>query len=147
VRIRQPLLPPLVQHVESQYEQYRDLLAAGTATDAGGVFACGDVRFERLPNKAHVSEQPAYESVRVRECASGRIINVVEREYFTFWRWAAVEVLRLSRIRIEELVELCHLSIRQYRRPNDEVIALLVIAPSKTDRKCVTPICSTPATA
>lgn len=140
IRVRQPLLPALVRHVEHEYERYRDILAAATATTAGGVFVCGDMRFARLPNKAHVSERPTYETVRVRECASGKILNVVEREDFTFWRWAAVEVLRLSGIRIEELVELSHLSIRQYRRPNNEVIALLVIAPSKTDRERVIPM-------
>jgi hypothetical protein len=42
--------------------------------------------------------------------------------------------------RIEELLELTHLSIRQYQRPNGEVIALLVIAPSKTDRERVIPM-------
>ena len=42
--------------------------------------------------------------------------------------------------RIEELCELTHLSIRQYRRPNGEVAALLVIAPSKTDRERVIPM-------
>ena len=51
-----------------------------------------------------------------------------------------MEVLRHSGIRIEELLELTHLSIRQYQRPNGEVIALLVIAPSKTDRERVIPM-------
>jgi integrase len=50
-----------------------------------------------------------------------------------------MEVLRHS-IRIEELLELTHLSIRQYQRHNAEVIALLVIAPSKTDRERVIPM-------
>ena len=51
-----------------------------------------------------------------------------------------MEVLRHAGIRIEELLELTHLSIRQYQRPNGEVIALLVIAPSKTDRERVIPM-------
>jgi transposase-like protein len=49
-------------------------------------------------------------------------------------------VLRLTGIRHEELLELTHLSIRQYQRPNGEVVALLVIAPSKTDRERVIPV-------
>ena len=57
-----------------------------------------------------------------------------------FWEFAVVEVLRHAGIRIEELLELTHLSIRQYQRPNGEVIALLVIAPSKTDRERVIPM-------
>ena len=51
-----------------------------------------------------------------------------------------MEVLRHSGIRIEELLELTHLSVRQYQRSNGEVIALLVIAPSKTDRERVIPM-------
>ncbi|MEU0503798.1 tyrosine-type recombinase/integrase [Nocardia sp. NPDC005998] len=54
--------------------------------------------------------------------------------------WASFETLRLSGIRIEELVELTQLSIRQYRRPDGEVIPLLVIAPSKSDRERVIPM-------
>ena len=61
-------------------------------------------------------------------------------EELAFWEWAIVETLRHSGVRIEELPELTHLSIRQYRRPNGEVIALLVIAPSKTDRERVIPM-------
>ena len=45
-----------------------------------------------------------------------------------------------SGIRIKELLDFTHLSIRQYQRPNGEVIALLVIAPSKTDRERVIPM-------
>lgn len=51
-----------------------------------------------------------------------------------------METLRHSGIRIEEPSELTHLSVRQYRRQNGEVIALLVIAPSKTDRERVIPM-------
>ncbi|KZB85903.1 hypothetical protein AVL48_27185 [Amycolatopsis regifaucium] len=51
-----------------------------------------------------------------------------------------MEVLRHSGVRVEELVELAHTSIRQYQRPNGEVIALLVITPSKTDRERVIPM-------
>jgi hypothetical protein len=51
-----------------------------------------------------------------------------------------VEVLRHTGIRIEEALELTHLNIRQYQRPNGEIIALLVIAPSKSDRERVIPM-------
>ncbi|GGP52758.1 hypothetical protein [Saccharothrix coeruleofusca] len=56
------------------------------------------------------------------------------------WEWACVEVLRPTGVRAEELVELAHTGIRQYERPNGEMIALLVIAPSKTDRERVIPM-------
>jgi hypothetical protein len=51
-----------------------------------------------------------------------------------------VETLRHSGIRAEELIELTQLSVRQYQRRNGEVVALLVIAPSKSDRERVIPI-------
>ena len=43
-------------------------------------------------------------------------------------------------MRREELIELTHLSVRQYQRPNGEVVALLVISPSKSDRERVVPM-------
>jgi hypothetical protein len=43
-------------------------------------------------------------------------------------------------LRREELVELTHLSVRQYQRPNGEVVALLVVSPSKSDRERVIPM-------
>ncbi|MDL4817373.1 tyrosine-type recombinase/integrase [Actinomadura opuntiae] len=53
---------------------------------------------------------------------------------------APMSVLRHTGIRVEELVELTHLSVRQYQRPSGEVIALLVIAPSKSNRERVIPM-------
>jgi hypothetical protein len=40
----------------------------------------------------------------------------------------------------DALLELSHLSVRQYRRPNGEVVALLVVTPSKSDRERVIPM-------
>ena len=53
---------------------------------------------------------------------------------------AGLVLLRGTGIRHEELLELSHLSVRQYRRPNGEVVGLLVVSPSKTDRERVTPM-------
>ena len=51
-----------------------------------------------------------------------------------FWTWAAIETLRHTGIRIEELSELSHHSLVQYTPPTStELIPLLQIAPSKTD--------------
>lgn len=49
-------------------------------------------------------------------------------------------MLQLTGICHEELLELTHLSLRQYRWPNGEVVALLVITRSKTDRERVIPM-------
>jgi hypothetical protein len=55
-------------------------------------------------------------------------------EHQAFWTWAAVEVLRHTGVRIEELSELSHHSLIHYTVPaTGELIPLLQIAPSKTD--------------
>ena len=55
-------------------------------------------------------------------------------EDLVFWAWATVEVLRTTGVRIEELLEITHHSLVQYRLPSTgELVPLLQIAPSKTD--------------
>jgi hypothetical protein len=55
-------------------------------------------------------------------------------EDLAFWAWAAVEVLRLTGVRVEELLEISHHSLVQYRLPGTgELVPLLQIVPSKTD--------------
>jgi hypothetical protein len=56
-----------------------------------------------------------------------------------FWCAAVIEVLRRTGVRIEELLELTHLSLRQYQAPTGEMVPLLQISPSKTDRERVVP--------
>jgi hypothetical protein len=56
-----------------------------------------------------------------------------------FWCAAVIEVLRRTGVRIEELLELTHLSLRQYQAPTAEMVPLLQISPSKTDRERVMP--------
>ena len=64
----------------------------------------------------------------------GRRLNLTFEEHRGFWAWAMVEVLRHTGIRIEELTELSHHSLIQYRLPDTgELIPLLQITPSKTD--------------
>jgi hypothetical protein len=61
-------------------------------------------------------------------------VDLTFAEHRGFWTWAMVEVLRHTGIRIEELTELTHHSLIQYRLPTSgELIPLLQIAPSKTD--------------
>jgi hypothetical protein len=42
-------------------------------------------------------------------------------------------MVRHTVVHIEELPELTHLSLRPFRKPDRQIIALLQIAPSKTD--------------
>ena len=70
------------------------------------------------------------------EPGTGKRRDLTREEDNAFWAWAAIEVLRDTGIRIEELTELSHHSLVQYRLPaSGELIPLLQIAPSKTDEE------------
>lgn len=71
------------------------------------MFSPADARREREHGRAHV---------RLRESGSAKVVHVDREEERAFWDWAIIETLRLSGIRIEELLEISQLSIRQYRR-------------------------------
>jgi integrase len=142
VRQRQPLLSTPVAHVEERYSGLRDLLAAARAAPLGGVFTHGGRSYQRMGARTDQRhhDDPQFPVVRVRDQQTGEVRSLVDEEEAAFWEWSYVEVLRHTGVRAEELVELAHTSIRQYERPNGEVIALLVIAPSKTDRERVIPM-------
>ncbi|WP_433531254.1 site-specific integrase [Micromonospora sp. CA-263727] len=141
-RVRQPLLPVLVAHVEARHEHAVRLHAEAATTAEGQTFTVNGRGYRRYvsdTDRAHLKAgRPA--AVRVQELPSGMVINTEPEDEDAFWDWAVVETLRHSGLRIEELCELTHLSIRQYQRANGEVIALLVVAPSKTDRERVIPM-------
>ena len=66
--------------------------------------------------------------------ASGKRRDLTLEEDHAFWAWAIIEVLRATGVRIEELLELSHYSLIQYKLPGTgELVPLLQIAPSKTD--------------
>jgi hypothetical protein len=72
---------------------------------------------------------------------TGKRRDLTFEEHRGFWAWATVEVLRSTGIRIEELTELSHHSLIQYRLPGTgELIPLLQITPSKTDEERLLPI-------
>ena len=70
-----------------------------------------------------------------RRPGTGERRDLTLEEHRGFWSWAAVEVLRHTGIRVEELTELSHHSLVQYRPATGELIPLLHIAPSKTDQE------------
>jgi hypothetical protein len=68
------------------------------------------------------------------EDTAGKRRNLSNEEEEAFWAFAVIEVLRLTGIRCEELLELTHHGITEYRLPSTgELVPLLQIAPSKTD--------------
>ncbi len=75
------------------------------------------------------------------DTAAGKRRNLTYEEEEAFWAFATIEVLRLTGIRCEELLELTHHGITEYRLPaTGELVPLLQIAPSKTDTERLLPI-------
>jgi len=141
-RRRQPLLPALVEHVETKYARLAELLAISEDASPGTTITVDGRSYQRVftdYDRRRVTDY-GHAHVRVRDMETEELINVSRKEQKAFWEWAVVETLRHSGVRVEELLELSQLSIRQYQRPNGEVVALLVVAPSKTDRERVIPM-------
>lgn len=140
-RDRQPLLPILSEHVYEHWQALRALLDRAGEVPLGGAFTLNGVAWQRTAT-SHDQEQADHPaaSIRVVNPATGELLRLSHEEDQAFWQWAIVETLRLAGLRVEELVELTHLSVRQYRRPSGEVVALLVVSPSKSDRERVIPM-------
>ncbi|HUL25346.1 MAG TPA: hypothetical protein VLW44_06210, partial [Streptosporangiaceae bacterium] len=129
-RERLPVLPTLVAAVDAARTAAAALLQAAQATAPGGMFtAAGQTLRRAVPARTGASAK-----IWAEDPATGKRRDLTFDEHRAFWAWAAVEVLRLTGIRIEELAELSHHSFVQYRLPaTGELVPLLQIAPSKTD--------------
>lgn len=128
-RERLPVLPILVRATDQWRKDTQALLAAARDTPLGQRFTAAgqtllrSVRPHADPNNVWASD-PA--------TGKQRLLN--REEEHAFWAWAIIETLRLTGIRAEELTELSHHSLVQYRLPTTgELVPLLQIAPSKTD--------------
>jgi hypothetical protein len=120
-RERQPLLATLSQHVNDRWRQTRTLLEAASKVGLGEQFLLDGVTWQRAASKANRGHsEDATAPVRVINRDSGELVRISHEEDLAFWQWAIVETLRLAGLRREELVELTHLSVRQYQRPNGE---------------------------
>jgi site-specific recombinase XerC len=141
-RVRQPLLPLLLDFVEDRHRHQAGLLEVAARVDPGEEFGYAGHRYRRTDSTIDRLRERKEGSrpVRVHDLTADTTFDVAIREDLTFWEWAVTSTLRHSGIRLEELTELTHLSLRQYQRPSGEVVALLVIAPSKTDRERVIPM-------
>ena len=128
-RERLPVLPALVRFVALEGHRSAELLAAAEATAPGELFDAADETLRRPVLKTKTTGR-----IWGEDPLSGRRHDLTFEEHRAFWTWAMVEVLRHTGIRIEELTELSHHSLIQYRLPaNGELVPLLQIAPSKTD--------------
>ena len=128
-RERLPALPALAAAVDNARTSTAQMLTAARAAQPGEAFTTDD---GRTLHRAVTTRAPA--NIWAEDPADHRRRNLTRDERRAFWAWAAVEALRLTGLRIEELTELTHHSLVQYRVPGTgELVPLLHIAPSKTD--------------
>jgi integrase len=128
-RERLPVLPVLAAAVDAARTKTAETLAAAQATAPGQEFTIAGQTLRRPVMTRHGTSAKVW-----AEDPAGRRRDLTIEEHRAFWAWAAVQVLRLTGIRIEELAELSHHSFVQYRDPvTSELVPLLQIAPSKTD--------------
>ncbi len=129
-RERRPVLPALSAWVDAERTRTAALLAAAQATQPGEPFTSAAGQTLR---RSVMSTQTTGR-IWAEPADGGPRQDLTFEEHRGFWTWAMVEVLRHTGIRIEELTELSHHSLIQYRLPGTgELIPLLQIAPSKTD--------------
>lgn len=132
-RERLPVLPTLVRFVEAERRRAAELLAAAEGAAEGERFSAGGATLLRPAMRTKTTGR-----IWAEEPNSGRRRDLTFEEHRAFWTRAIVEVLRHTGLRIEELIELSHHSLIQYRLPTSaELIPLLQIAPSKTDQECL----------
>jgi Phage integrase family len=128
-RERLPALPALVSAVTQRRTDAAALLAAARQAEPGQAFTAAGQTLIRSPLRHGPGRK-----IWAHEPGSPRRRDLTGEEDYAFWAWATIEVLRSTGIRIEELLELSHHSLVQYRLPGTgELVPLLQIAPSKTD--------------
>jgi Phage integrase family len=129
-RERLPVLPVLARTVDQRRKTAEELLRAAQPAQPGETFTAGGQTMTR----SVLAPSTTTDKIWVDDPASGDRRDLGHDEDYAFWAWAAVEVLRLTGIRIEELLEISHHSLVHYRLPTTgEIVPLLQIAPSKTD--------------
>jgi hypothetical protein len=127
-RERLPVLPVLVRTIDQRRKTAAALLQAARQTRPGD-----SVTTHRQTLTRSVITRPTGK-IWVDDPATGKRRDLGMEEDLAFWAWATVEVLRTTGVRIEELLEITHHSLVQYRLPTTgELVPLLQIAPSKAD--------------
>lgn len=120
-----PVLPSLLAALDRHRLEAAALLGAALGHEPGEAFTVVGSSFVRRARAG---------GVFVDEEATGRRRDLALEDERAFWAWAVVEVLRATGIRVEELLELSHHSLVQYRLPTTgELVPLLQVVPSKTD--------------
>ncbi|MEV0714859.1 tyrosine-type recombinase/integrase [Asanoa sp. NPDC050611] len=131
-RERLPVLPTLIRAAERNLKEARERLGAVREAKGGQSFSVlGEVY-----RKGVSADRGNPDSSCIAFDSSERRIDLAQAEHRAFWGWAAVEFLRNTGVRIEEMLEASHHSITQFKVPStNELVPLLQIAPSKTDQE------------
>jgi integrase len=128
-RERLPVLPVLIRTVDQRRTNAAALLHAARQTPPGQAFTAAGQTLTR-PAAKTATKIWAHDPVTAKRRDLGH------EDDYAFWAWAAVEVLRLTGCRAEELLEISHHSLIQHRLPvTGEIVPLLQIIPSKTDQE------------
>ena len=128
-RERLPVLPALVAATDQERKRSARRLEAAVQAASGELFEIDGEQLRRSVVTRHGGAR-----VWAEDPATGKRRDLSLEEHRGFWTWAAVEVLRHTGIRLEELTELSHHSFVQYSLPTTgELVPLLHIVPSKTD--------------
>jgi integrase len=129
-RDRLPVLPLLAEAVDRERKAAAQRLSSARNAEPGEVFTVDGVALRLARLKRHSPR------IWAEDPTTGQRRDLIREEDDTFWAWAAVEVLRMTGVRVEELTELSHHSLVQYRPPTTgELVPLLQIPPSKTDEE------------
>jgi site-specific recombinase XerD len=128
-RERLAVLPVLARSTETQRRDSAERLDMARSTEPGEPFHAGG---QTLVRSSHGGRSVTHVWAEDAETATHRDLTL--EEHRAFWAWAAIEVLRHTGVRVEELGALSHHDMIEYRLPDGgEVIPLLHVAPSKTD--------------
>jgi hypothetical protein len=118
----------VVTAAEQHLTQATRVLEAARTARPGDEFTVDGVTYQRT-GKPTKFWQPHKLLIRTIGDPNTKLDAAIEEDQ-AFWVWAAIEVLRRTGARIEELLELTHLSLRQYHAPTGEMVPLLQIIPS-----------------
>jgi len=116
-------VPALVSTARTRREHASALLDAASGQPVATRIAVGGTTYEM----AWHGEGRRRRLLACRQ-PDGALIDAAYEENEAFWAWAVIEVMRLSGLRIEEVMELTHLSVRRYTQPDGQVVPLLQVA-------------------
>jgi integrase len=138
VRERLPHLPALADAAGRCLAETTALLAAAAGCEPGEVFDHAGTRYRRkaLKSAGLSARHQGNPSVTAENLVTGETVNLTRREDEAFWARAIIETLRLSGVRLEELLEITHMALVSYKLPDSgEIVPLLQIVPSKSNEE------------